>query len=740
MTHVHWREICGLLILALLLVPLCGCPSDDDDSGDDDDSQADDDSADDDTDGCQETAGGEFPAEAVEMSHEPDDGTETLLDHIFSISEYTGMGEELTWEATRFDLTAPATVHGARIMWGNLVGDEVRPVTLGAYGDFGSNGFDFDRWEPLWTGDRCLGPEDEATWVDYVFDPPLEVDLPGLFYIASYFEPEDSPLVMFDKTRLDCADYADCHSAFNLPEVDDGSLYNGTSSPWWYNYSIRLMVEYHDTIPTEDKWFQEDEGLSASSRVAWGDYNHDGHDDLMTNGPTLYRNNGDGSFTDVTTDAGLDVVLNSSGGGVWGDYDNDGCLDFFGQGTSYTIYDLLLRNNCDGTFTDVTLDSGIHDFQESTDCNGDGLEEQSPTEGAAWVDLDSDGLLDLYMANYECGGIYVNYIDRVWHNEGDGTFAEWGNEHGFTTSRQAGRGVSPIDADRDGDVDIFVSNYRLDINFFYENVDGSDFDSVATEWGLAGESYGSGMNQSWGHTIGSAWIDLENDGDWDLIQSNLAHPRYYHFSNKTMVLRNDGNQLFEDTAADAGIYYRETHSNPTVQDFDNDGDSDLFISCIYDGRFSELYLNDGDGQFTQVNYESGAVIHNGWGSAASDFDNDGDSDLLAYSLFRNDTAAAGNHWLQVRAIGGVNANWAAVGAVVEVEAGGVTRMNHVSGGSGTGCQDTMYLQFGLGGTDQVDEIRVTYPGGTTVSVDGPIAADQRVWVYEDGSFTTGWAP
>jgi len=177
-----------------------------------------------------------------------------------------------------------------------------------------------------------------------------------------------------------------------------------------------------------------------------------------------------------------------------------------------------------------------------------------------------------------------------------------------------------------------------------------------------------------------------------------------------------------------------------VQDFDNDGDSDLFISCIYDGRFSELYLNDGDGQFTQVNYESGAVIHNGWGSAASDFDNDGDSDLLAYSLFRNDTAAAGNHWLQVRAIGGVNANWAAVGAVVEVEAGGVTRMNHVSGGSGTGCQDTMYLQFGLGGTDQVDEIRVTYPGGTTVSVEGPIASDQRVWVYEDGSFTTGWAP
>ena len=743
MTRFQTRWLaCGWIALlgALLWV---GCPQDDDDAADDDDdATGDDDSADDDDttdDACVETAAGTFPADAEELAHTADGGTTNILDSSWNaITGYEGsylIGEERMWEGVRFDLLAPATIYGARVMWGALAGEGERPVTIGAYDDFGSNGFDFWQWEARWTGDRCLEPETaEYTWVDYVFDEPIEVPIPGLFYIANDFMPPDGAALAFDATYLECSAYGDCHSALNMPEADANYFYNGLSLIFPFEYSIRLVVDLHDDIPADDKWFQIDEALSGSSQVAWGDYDHDGWDDLMTNGPTLYRNNGDGTFENVTTAAGLDGL--GCSGVLWGDFDNDGCLDFFGMNSGNSGADILVRSNCDGTFTDVTTASLIDDTQTDIDCNADGEPEHSPTPGAAWVDVDSDGYLDLYLANYECSDPYSFYEDRLFRNNGDGTFADWSADHGLTGMNLAGRGVSPVDVDRDGDMDIFVSNYRLNQNLMYENLDGDQLANRALAWGLAGV-WNSGY---YGHTIGSAWIDLENDGDWDLIESNLAHPRYYDFSDRTMVLRNDGEQGFEDIAADAGIYYRETHSNPTVQDFDNDGDWDLFVTCVYDGRFSEMYFNDGTGGFDQVNYESGAIIHNGWGSAASDFDNDGDVDLLAYDLFRNDTAAAGNHFLQVRALGGITANWAGIGAVIEVDAGGQTLMSHVSGGSGTGCQDSLYVSFGLGAATQADEIRVFYPGGATATVTGPIDADQRVWINEDGSHSLGWAP
>ena len=748
-------------LLALLTLVFAGCPGgdedddssvadDDDATGDDDDITGDDDDSagdDDDTvDACVDTASGAFPPEAMEMAHETDEPQASFLGQGWYFTGYEGtyyFDENKLWEAVRFDLLAPATVYGARVVWSNLSGAGERPVTLGAYDDFGSNGFDFDQWEPLWEGDRCLTPDEEGAWVDYVFDEPIEVEMPGLFYIAQMYEPPknpdddpDHPALMFDTSVYqECSTYDECHSAWNLPEADTSQYYNGTSFLCPYDYSVRLMVELHDTIPAEDKWFQIDEALSGSSQVSWGDYDHDGWDDLLTNGPTLYRNNGDGTFTDVSVEAGLDALSSSSSANIWGDFDNDGCLDFFGANSGYTAQDMLVRNNCDGTFTDVTEGSGLDDTQSEIDCDGDGLAEHSPTPAVGWLDFDSDGLLDLYMASYECGGVYVNYPDFFFRNNGDGTFSDW-TDIGFTTSDQAGRGVSPNDVDLDGDVDIFVSNYRLDRNFMYENVDGESVVDRSLLWGVAGEN----TSFAYGHTIGSAWVDLDHDGDWDLIESNLAHPRYYHFSDRTMVLVNDGTGYFDDTAADAGIHYRETHSNPTVQDFDGDGDWDLFLTCVYDGRFSEMYLGDGTGAFTQVNYESGAIVHNGWGSAASDYDNDGDVDLVAYDMFRNDSAAAGNHWVQVRAIGGITSNWAALGARVEVDAGGVTRMNLVSGGSGTGCQDSMYLHFGLGAETEVDEIRAYYPGGAVVTAPGPIPADWRVWVYEDETVTFGWAP
>jgi len=203
-------------------------------------------------------------------------------------------------------------------------------------------------------------------------------------------------------------------------------------------------------------------------------------------------------------------------------------------------------------------------------------------------------------------------------------------------------------------------------------------------------------------------------------------------------------------ASDDDTSAGEADDDTGVADDDSAGDDDTSDACAdtaagsFPAEAEEMFHDPDEGAGTLFDidwyYESGAIIHNGWGSAASDFDNDGDMDLVAYDLFRNDTAAAGNHWLQVRPVGGVTANWAAIGAQVEVDAGGVTTLSHVSGGSGTGCQDSMFLGFGLGSATEADEIRVHYPGGASVTVTGPIAADQRLWVYEDGTVVSGWAP
>jgi hypothetical protein len=125
----------------------------------------------------------------------------------------------------------------------------------------------------------------------------------------------------------------------------------------------------------------------------------------------------------------------------------------------------------------------------------------------------------------------------------------------------------------------------------------------------------------------------------------------------------------------------------------------------------------------------------------SDFDNDGDPDVFSHVPFVNTHGRrAGAHWLEVRVVGNVAANWAALGSTVRVQAGGVTRLRHVQGGSGKGGQDSLYLHFGLAEAAAVDEIAVTFPGGKEVVYPGPHAVDQRVWVYEDGSTFLGWAP
>ncbi len=699
--------------------------------------------------GCVEDAQGEIPAEAEWIIL--DGASEELVSfertRFGSYSGYYGtyrLNDELVHGAAGFKLERPGTVVGVSVRWDGLSGDEPVAATITMFPDFSSDGYAFDVDNPLATATRCLSGADQESWVSYLLPEPIRIDQPLHIFAGYTRDPEDAlqPDILCEDSYNGAEPY---YSGVRFPDVDEEVYYGGSAFPW-YTWQIRLAVVYDEAIADADKPFRVESALAASSRVAWGDYDGDGDDDLMTSGPSLYRNDGDGVFTDVSATA-LPAAGISVSGGVWGDMDNDGCLDFFGQSGSVGTGDLLLKSACDGTFVDVTAESGITDFQEGRDCDNDGGGDHAPTEGSAWFDMDGDGLLDLFMANYECPeysdptdpDYFGYYRDRLFRNNGDGTFTDYTDVYSVDTGVYAGRGVTTGDVDQDGWTDLFVSNYRLNPNFYFQN-SGGTLSEISADNGTQGtyrRRYGT-----YGHTIGSAFGDLDNDGDLDLVSANLAHPFYYHFSDRTQILINDGAGTFVDEASSRGIYYRETHSNPTLFDADNDGDLDLFITAVYPERDSDLYLNDGAGSFTLTNYESGLLVRNGWGSAASDVDSDGDVDIVAYSLYTNHHDEEGRRWLQVTAVGGMRgsdsslgvANRSAIGAVIAVTDGARTQLRHVSGGSGTSVQDSATQHFGLGDAETVDELRVLFPGGAEVVIADP-GVDRRIWVCEDGTWS-----
>ncbi len=694
------------------------------------------------------SSAGETPAGSETLSWDDDGDSGSIEDESWAYGS-TALKDMRLNEAVRFDLAHPAEVLAFSVQWANLPQEPEAELTAGLWRDFGYNGFDFWPAEALWQGSICVSEIDEDGWVTYVLDEPHIVEQPGLVYVAHQREGSGTPSFAMDQTYLgegSCGSFDECHSAVNAPdETEGGTYYNGITFPIPYDYKVRLHVNYTQTDPGPPT-FELVDGVTLSSRISWGDFDGDGWDDAMVNGVRLLRNLGDGSFEDATSAAGLAGIAGD--GGVWGDYDNDGCLDYFAQADSYSRADILLHSNCDGTFTDVTTASGITDLQDANDCNNPDSNVHAPTAASAWLDIDSDGLLDLYLANMICWENELNYSDNVFLNNGDGTFTDRSGQDGFSGLRLAARGAAPADADGDGDVDLFVNNYRLNQNLFFLNEGEGLVDEASKDAGVAGEV---DSLTAYGHTIGAVWGDLDNDLDLDLVAANLAHPRFFDFSDKTQVLLNAGDGTFDNLTEDwetpfdnpSGLRFSETHSVPVLSDVNNDGNLDLGITAVYDGRPMDFYWGQGDGSFALDVYTAGLeAVTNGWGVAASDYDNDGDTDWgTSLGLYQNvleDTEKG--HWVSVKAVGDGISNRQALGASVVVESGDQAWLRHVSGGNGQGCQDSSYLHFGLGEVLTIDRITVNFPASGVVTFEGPWDVDQRVWVYESGTSVTGWTP
>ncbi len=576
------------------------------------------------------------------------------------------------------------------------------------------------------------------------------IDPPRMFHVGVAHKENEatSPDIMLDSGLPFIGSTGDFHgsikyeddycgvqwSLLSVGDIGDGE---GSRSPAWM---IWLDVEWLE--PPEELYFTEADGgaFDGGSRVAWGDYDGDGYDDLLASGSRLYHNEGDGTFVDVTSVAG---IYDTGAGAIWADYDNDGDLDFY-QYTSQCVpcgqtdnYDDLWRNDGDGTFTNVR--DAEHGGRADAPIPRDPL----PTEGATWGDFNGDGYLDLYAANHVDWDSGACFDDYLWLNEGPPsfTFRDVSLASGIRSVRLCGRGVNAADFDDDGDTDIFVSNYRLNPDLLWVNT-GTDegvpmLVNEARDRGVEGRRTESSPSDAYAHSIGSVWGDVDQDDDLDMVAARLAHSAWLCFSDVTGFYQSvgaAGEYVFEERRLDAGIQYNEVHSDPSLVDFDNDGHLDLHITHVYDGWRSSTYRNLGTVPTTyeDITHLSGIWPRRGWGSGWSDYDRDGDLDFAARGLWQNAADANGNHWLQVDVSGCGVTNRDALGADVRVTAAGMTQRRHIVSARGTGSQDSAVQHFGLANAEVADEVVVTFPSGQSVTL-SDVPADQRLSVAEMGA-------
>jgi hypothetical protein len=493
----------------------------------------------------------------------------------------------------------------------------------------------------------------------------------------------------------------------------------------------------HDNAASEAHYLPE----SMASGCAFFDYDNDGWMDifLVNTGPcdffhpdpahrpknALYKNNRDGTFTDVTAGSGLEGTAFGMGVAA-GDYNGDGFTDLY-----VTAYgrNTLYHNNGDGTFTDVTEKAGLLDPNWST--------------SGVWFDYDNDGELDLFVCSFVeydasgknlCGSnaagkhyyciprLFKGRASKLYHNNGDGTFTEVGKGSDIGKKLGKSHGVVATDIDNDGWLDLFVSN-DTEPNFLFRNRGNGEFEEIGF---AAGVAYSDAGRPRSGMGVDSA--DYDNDGKLDLFVANIDHELFslYH---------NDGENTFSDVAAETGVA-QPTHLlsgwGLKFFDYDNDGNMDLILSNGHPDDMVEqdtpgvtyrepLLLFHGNGKtFENVSQDAGPAFQRLWsarGLAVGDFDNDGALDVLINNnggapLLLHNEVGSNNNWVGLHLIGR-SCNIEAIGAWIRWGVGGQKRSRlKTAGGSFCSSHDPRVV-LGIGQAKKVDFIEIQWPKPST---------------------------
>ena len=451
----------------------------------------------------------------------------------------------------------------------------------------------------------------------------------------------------------------------------------------------------------------------------------------------FFRNNRDGSFTDITGDSNLEGLV----GGcnlVHADYDNDGDNDILmlrgaWMAEAGCIPNSLLRNDGKGRFTDVTVEAGMG-------------QSHYPTQTAAWADFDNDGDLDAFIGNEHLGGSDFAPC-QLFRNNGNGTFTDIADAAGVTNGRYA-KGVAWGDYDGDDDPDLYVSNYGTDNRLFRNQGDGTFID-VANKLGVTGPQKSFPI-----------WFwDFNNDGNLDLFVSSYE----WDLGNLAAVVssrqglrvdfeplhlyRGDGDGGFEDVAVSQNLARISLPMGANFGDLDNDGFLDFYLGTGYPDYEAlmpnVMYRNRGGSGFSDVTTAGGfGHLQKGHGVAFADLDNDGDQDVFQQlggflpgdkfydALFEN--PGFGNHWITVRLVG-VQTNRSAIGAQIRIvfsEAGETRSVyKHVNSGGSFGA-NPFQQSIGLGSATRIEKLEVYWPTSKTRQVFRDVAVDQMIEITE----------
>jgi len=529
--------------------------------------------------------------------------------------------------------------------------------------------------------------------------------------------------------------------------------------PWFVDATAKSGIQFQHFDNGTSKHYPLE---TMGSGLAWIDYDNDGLLDLfcVQTGPILergsgsaptnklFRNNGDGTFTDVTVQVGLDRAGLGTGCAV-GDFDNDGFDDLV---VTYFGGVVLYHNEPDGKggrkFVDVTEKSKLHNPHWSTSC--------------AWGDIDGDGFLDLYICNYfvldlqkyvpcinkefnkvfSCPPSTFDYVHhKLFRNKGDGTFEDISVSSGIAKAPAApGLAVIMIDLDDDGLIDIYAAN-DMKPSYLFHNLGGGKFQEKGLRGGAAMQPNGRGIAG-----MGVEAGDVDGSGLPSLFVTNFQN-------DPNMLFVNKGKMFFQDASYPSGI------GSPSLShlsfgcamfDADLDGNLDIAVATGHIDRNSQVifgapfeqtslfFKGDGKGKFRDISPHAGPYYHTknvARGIAWADFNNDGRPDLAIshnggmVALLENKTTTT-NRWLRLELQGdGKKSNHNAIGAKVVVEAGGRKLTRWVQGGGSYQSASDRRLLIGLGDADKADRLTIRWPSGR-VQLVGPLSAQSGYLIRE----------